>query len=85
MSRPWPARQNGRGEEGHGARAGIGIRRQRWLCVSPYLPRFMAGGPGNPLGARAMYLGETEYQIHGTNKPDTIGKRGFVRLHPADQ
>jgi lipoprotein-anchoring transpeptidase ErfK/SrfK len=41
----------------------------------PYLPRFMAGGPGNPLGARAMYLGETEYRIHGTNKPDTIGKQ----------
>ena len=44
---------------------------------------FMAGGPGNPLGARAMYLGETEYRIHGTNKPDTIGKRvssGCIRL-----
>ncbi|MEP1208049.1 MAG: L,D-transpeptidase [Rhizobiaceae bacterium] len=39
----------------------------------PYLPRFMAGGPGNPLGARALYLGETEYRIHGTNKPQTIG------------
>lgn len=49
----------------------------------PYLPRFMAGGPGNPLGARAMYLGETEYRIHGTNAPDTIGKRvssGCIRL-----
>ena len=40
----------------------------------PYLPRFMAGGPGNPLGARAMYLGTTVYRIHGTNQPDTIGK-----------
>jgi len=40
-----------------------------------YLPRFMAGGPGNPLGARAMYLGETIYRIHGTNDPSTIGKR----------
>src|SRR6202453_3698755 len=39
----------------------------------PYLPRFMAGGPGNPLGARAMYLGATVYRIHGTNQPDTIG------------
>ena len=39
----------------------------------PYLPRFMAGGPGNPLGARAMYLGTTVYRIHGTNRPDTIG------------
>ncbi|WP_441239383.1 L,D-transpeptidase [Bradyrhizobium sp. 930_D9_N1_4] len=49
----------------------------------PYLPRFMAGGPGNPLGARAMYLGETEYRIHGTNNPATIGKRvssGCIRL-----
>src|SRR5580704_3153951 len=35
----------------------------------PYLPRFMAGGPGNPLGARAMYLGTTVYRIHGTNRP----------------
>jgi lipoprotein-anchoring transpeptidase ErfK/SrfK len=53
------------------------------LVRQPYLPRFMAGGPGNPLGARAMYLGETEYRIHGTNKPDTIGKQvssGCIRL-----
>ncbi|MBS4082777.1 MAG: L,D-transpeptidase [Rhizobiales bacterium] len=39
----------------------------------PYLPRFMAGGPGNPLGARALYLGSTVYRIHGTNQPHTIG------------
>jgi lipoprotein-anchoring transpeptidase ErfK/SrfK len=39
----------------------------------PYLPRVMAGGPGNPLGARAMYLGHTLYRIHGTNQPSTIG------------
>jgi lipoprotein-anchoring transpeptidase ErfK/SrfK len=39
----------------------------------PYLPRFMAGGPGNPLGARALYLGDTIYRIHGTNQPKTIG------------
>jgi lipoprotein-anchoring transpeptidase ErfK/SrfK len=39
----------------------------------PYLPRQMAGGPGNPLGARAMYLGHTLYRIHGTNQPSTIG------------
>jgi lipoprotein-anchoring transpeptidase ErfK/SrfK len=39
----------------------------------PYLPRFMAGGPGNPLGARAMYLGNTVYRVHGTNAPETIG------------
>ena len=41
----------------------------------PYLPRFMAGGPGNPLGARAMYLGATVYRIHGTNQPETIGSK----------
>jgi lipoprotein-anchoring transpeptidase ErfK/SrfK len=40
----------------------------------PYLPRWMAGGPGNPLGARAMYLGSTVYRIHGTNAPETIGQ-----------
>jgi lipoprotein-anchoring transpeptidase ErfK/SrfK len=39
----------------------------------PYLPRFMAGGPGNPMGARALYLGQTIYRIHGTNAPHTIG------------
>lgn len=39
----------------------------------PYLPRFMAGGPGNPMGARALYLGNTVYRIHGTNQPHTIG------------
>jgi lipoprotein-anchoring transpeptidase ErfK/SrfK len=49
----------------------------------PYLPRFMAGGPGNPLGARALYLGGTEYRIHGTNAPSTIGKHvssGCIRM-----
>jgi lipoprotein-anchoring transpeptidase ErfK/SrfK len=57
------------------------------LSRQPYLPRFMAGGPGNPLGARAIYLGETEYRIHGTNKPETIGRRvssGCIRLTNAD-
>ena len=57
------------------------------LVRQPYLPRFMAGGPGNPLGARAMYLGETEFRIHGTNKPETIGKRvssGCIRLTNED-
>jgi len=43
------------------------------LVRQPYLPRFMAGGPGNPLGARAMFLGKTVYRIHGTNAPETIG------------
>ena len=49
----------------------------------PYLPRFMAGGPGNPLGARALYLGSTAYRIHGTNAPETIGQRvssGCIRM-----
>jgi lipoprotein-anchoring transpeptidase ErfK/SrfK len=49
----------------------------------PYLPRFMAGGPGNPLGARAMYLGSTVYRIHGTNAPATIGHQvssGCIRM-----
>lgn len=53
----------------------------------PYLPRFMAGGPGNPLGARALYLGATIYRIHGTNRPDTIGtavSSGCFRLVNAD-
>jgi lipoprotein-anchoring transpeptidase ErfK/SrfK len=53
----------------------------------PYLPRFMAGGPGNPLGARAMYLGTTVYRIHGTNRPDTIGtavSSGCFRLVNGD-
>jgi lipoprotein-anchoring transpeptidase ErfK/SrfK len=53
----------------------------------PYLPRFMAGGPGNPLGARAMYLGTTVYRIHGTNRPDTIGtavSSGCFRLVNSD-
>jgi lipoprotein-anchoring transpeptidase ErfK/SrfK len=49
----------------------------------PYLPRFMAGGDGNPLGARALYLGKTIYRIHGTNQPSTIGtfvSSGCIRL-----
>ena len=53
----------------------------------PYLPRFMAGGPGNPLGARAMYLGNTIYRIHGTNAPQTIGTQvssGCIRLTNED-
>ena len=43
------------------------------IARQPYLPRFVAGGPGNPLGARAMHLGGTVYRIHGTNLPQTIG------------
>ena len=43
------------------------------IARQPYLPRFMAGGPGNPMGARALYLGNTIYRLHGTNQPQTIG------------
>ena len=53
----------------------------------PYLPRHMASGPGNPLGARAMYLGGTVYRIHGTNAPGTIGTHvssGCLRLTNED-
>ena len=53
----------------------------------PYLPRFMAGGPTNPLGARAMYLGSSVYRIHGTNDPSTIGKfvsSGCIRMTNED-
>lgn len=53
------------------------------IARQPYLPRMMAGGPGNPLGARALYIGGTEYRIHGTNNPSSIGKRmssGCIRL-----
>jgi lipoprotein-anchoring transpeptidase ErfK/SrfK len=57
-------------------------RKQEWpdwtppsemIARQPYLPRFMAGGPGNPMGARAMYIGTTVYRVHGTNAPETIG------------
>ena len=57
-------------------------RKQEWpdwtpppemIQRQPYLPRFMAGGAGNPMGARALYLGTTVYRLHGTNAPETIG------------
>ncbi len=57
------------------------------IARQPYLPRHMAGGPGNPLGARAMYLGGTVYRIHGTNAPETIGTQvssGCIRLTNED-
>jgi lipoprotein-anchoring transpeptidase ErfK/SrfK len=53
----------------------------------PYLPRFVAGGEGNPLGARALYLGKTEYRIHGTNQPasiGTFGSSGCIRMTNED-
>jgi lipoprotein-anchoring transpeptidase ErfK/SrfK len=67
-------------------------RKQEWpewippaemLQRRPDLPRHMAGGPENPLGARAMYLGATLYRIHGSNEPDTIGtamSSGCIRM-----
>lgn len=53
----------------------------------PDLPAHMEGGPDNPLGARAMYLGSTLYRIHGTNEPNTIGQNvssGCIRLRNED-
>ena len=60
---------------------------QEMIERQPYLPRWMAGGPGNPLGARALYLGNTVYRIHGTNQPQTIGSAvssGCFRLVNGD-
>jgi lipoprotein-anchoring transpeptidase ErfK/SrfK len=57
------------------------------IARRPDLPRYMAGGPENPLGARAMYLGSTLYRIHGSNEPWTIGtdvSSGCIRLRNAD-
>jgi lipoprotein-anchoring transpeptidase ErfK/SrfK len=68
------------------------VRKQEWpdwypppemIARQPYLPRVIVGGPGNPLGARALYIGGTEYRIHGTNDPSSIGKHmssGCIRL-----
>ena len=60
---------------------------EEMIVRQPYLPRFMAGGDGNPLGARALYLGNTLYRIHGTNQPSTIGtfvSSGCIRLTNED-
>jgi lipoprotein-anchoring transpeptidase ErfK/SrfK len=57
------------------------------ISRQPYLPRWVGGGPGNPLGARALYLGSTDYRIHGTNDPTSIGKHvssGCIRMLNAD-
>jgi lipoprotein-anchoring transpeptidase ErfK/SrfK len=67
-------------------------RKQEWpdwhppaemIARQPYLPRYMAGGLGNPLGARAIYLGSSLYRVHGTNEPHSIGQRvssGCIRM-----
>ena len=60
---------------------------EEMILRQPYLPRFMAGGETNPLGARALYLGNTIYRIHGTNQPSTIGtfvSSGCIRLTNED-
>jgi lipoprotein-anchoring transpeptidase ErfK/SrfK len=57
------------------------------LLRRPDLPRHMAGGPDNPLGARALYLGSSLYRIHGTNEPSTIGHNvssGCIRMMNED-
>jgi lipoprotein-anchoring transpeptidase ErfK/SrfK len=60
---------------------------QEMLLRRPDLPRHMAGGPENPLGARALYLGSSLYRIHGTNEPSTIGHNvssGCIRMMNED-
>ena len=57
------------------------------LVRRPDLPRHMVGGPENPLGARAMYLGSSLYRIHGSNEPWTIGTNvssGCIRMRNED-
>ena len=63
------------------------MHQEEMIVRQPYLPRFMAGGETNPLGARALYLGKTVYRIHGTNQPSTIGtfvSSGCIRLTNED-
>ena len=60
---------------------------EEMLKRQPYLPHYMPGGPNNPLGARALYLGSTLYRIHGSNEPWTIGhmvSSGCIRLRNED-
>lgn len=75
--------QVGVGKEGYGWHGSERISAKRewpdWrppadmLARRPDLPRHMVGGPDNPLGARALYLGDTLYRIHGSNEPETVG------------
>ncbi len=82
------------GFEWSGVRS-IGMKREwpdwrppaQMLRRRPDLPRYMSGGPDNPLGARAMYLGGTLYRIHGSNEPETIGQAvssGCIRMTNED-
>ncbi|MPZ40289.1 MAG: L,D-transpeptidase family protein [Rhizobiales bacterium] len=60
---------------------------EQMLRRQPHLPRYMRGGPDNPLGARALYLGSTLYRIHGSNEPWTIGTQvssGCIRMRNED-
>ena len=64
-----------------------GAHRRKCSRGVPELPRYMAGGMENPLGARALYLGSSEYRIHGSNEPDTIGaavSSGCIRMTNRD-
>ena len=72
---------------GHAGAAGSGVTQVTAKREWPDLPRHMAGGPDNPLGARAIYLGASLYRIHGSNEPDTIGQAvssGCIRLTNED-
>jgi lipoprotein-anchoring transpeptidase ErfK/SrfK len=63
--------------------AGLARPPAQMLKRRPDLPRYMVGGPGNPLGARALYLGSSLYRVHGTNEPWTIGQAvssGCIRM-----
>ena len=80
----WSGEHNDLGQEGM---AGLGAAEGNARSASPDLPHFMAGGPDNPLGARAMYLGSTLYRIHGSNEPWTIGHNvssGCIRMRNVD-
>ena len=67
----------------YGMELGLPVQIDQSLRRRPDLPRFMAGGPANPLGARALYLGSSLYRIHGSNEPETIGQAvssGCIRM-----
>jgi len=64
-----------------------GFRQPKQIARQPYLPRWVGGGPGNPLGARTLYLGNTDHRIYGTNNPASIGTQvssGCIRMRNAD-
>ena len=84
-----PGLHLGRREEGlrQEGMAGLGAAAGDAASGRPDLPHFMAGGPENPLGARAMYLGSSLYRIHGSNEPWTIGQAvssGCIRMRNED-